>query len=164
MFELCKEIVSGNFSGNITELIEACPVGAGFVGGVIGGALIALGIIIVLLLLAGVYVYTSLAWYGIGKKLKYKNAWFAWIPIVRIAMVLQLGNFHWAWIFLILIPVLGWIALFVLFIIALWRICVRANHPGWFSLGIIIPEVGGILYLIAIGIVAWSKKKVSGRK
>ena len=105
-----------------------------------------------------VYVYSSLAWYTVAKKLKNKNAWLAWIPIINIALVLQLGNFHWAWIFLLLIPVLGWIALFVIGIIALWRIFKKRKYPGWFSLALIIPEVGGILYLISIGFLAWGKK------
>ena len=111
------------------------------------------------MIFAALYVYTSLAWYTIAKKLKNENAWIAWIPIVNVALVLQLGGFHWAWIFLLLVPVLGWLALFVLAIISTWRICVKLKHPGWFSLSMIIPKVGGILYLIVIGILAWGKKK-----
>jgi hypothetical protein len=122
-------------------------------------AIIALGVAIVMLLLIAFYVYTSLAWWTIAKKLKYKKAWLAWIPIANLAMKLQIGGFHWAWVFLILIPILGWIALFVLIIIATWKIFEKRKYPGWFSLSIIIPKVGGILYLIAIGVVAWGKKK-----
>ncbi len=122
-------------------------------------AIIALGIAAIMLVLIAFYVYTSLAWMNISKKLKYKYSWLAWIPIANIAMMLQLGGFHWAWVFLILIPVLGWIALFVLMIIATWRIFEKRKYPGWFSLAIIIPKVGGILYLISIGFLAWGKKK-----
>ena len=74
-------------------------------------------------------------------------------------MVLELGSFHWAWIFLVLIPILGWIALMVLLIIATWRIFEKRKYPGWYSLSMIIPKVGGILYLIAIGFVAWKNQK-----
>lgn len=122
-------------------------------------AIIALGITIIILFLIAFYVYTSLAWWTIAKKLKYKKAWLAWIPIANLAMKLQIGGFHWAWVFLILIPILGWVALFVLIIIATWRIFEKRKYPGWFSLSLIIPKVGGILYLIAIGVVAWGKKK-----
>ena len=128
-----------------------------FAGG-IAGVFIALGIIILILIMLAFYIYTSLAWYTIAKKLKYKNAWLAWIPIANFVMILQLGGFNWAWIFLILIPILGWIALFVLCIISHWRIFERRKYPGWFSLSVIIPQVGGILYLIAIGFAAWGKK------
>ena len=164
MFEICKEVLSDGANGNIAEIIKACPAASSFFGGMLGGALIALGIFVALLFLVGFYVYTSFAWHRISKKLKYKNAWIAWIPIVRLVMILELGGFHWAWIFLIFVPFLGWIALSVLLIISTWKIFSKVNHPGWFSLGILIPEIGGILYLIAIGIVAWSKKKVKKSK
>jgi len=74
-------------------------------------------------------------------------------------MILQIGKFHWAWIFLILIPILGWIALLVLLIIAQWRIFERRKYPGWFSLSTVIPQIGGVLYLIVIGLVAWQDRK-----
>jgi len=73
------------------------------------GFLIGLGVFVALLLLFAFYIYTSLAWYTIAKKLKYKQKWLAWVPIARWAMILQMGGFHWAWVFLVLIPILGWI-------------------------------------------------------
>lgn len=122
------------------------------------GILAALGVFIFLFIIA-IYVYFSLAWMTIAKKLKYKKPWLAWIPVANLAMMLQLGKFHWAWIFLILIPVLGWIALMVLIIISTWRIFEKRKYPGWFSLSMLIPQVGGILYLVAIGFVAWADRK-----
>jgi len=95
----------------------------------------------------------------IARKLKFRRAGIAWIPIVKGAMILHLGRFHWAWIFLILIPIAGWIALLVLLIIANWRIFEERRYPGWFSLSMIIPQIGHVLYLIAIGFVAWADKK-----
>ena len=159
VFENCQELLASGVESNFTEVLEVCPLASSFVGGVVGGALIALGVLVGLIILAVLYVYTSLAWYSIARRLKYKNSWIAWIPIVRIAMVLDLGGFHWAWIFLIFLPVIGWAALFIVWIIAMWRVFRRAKHPGWFSLAILIPELGGLLYLISIGIVAWDKGK-----
>lgn len=129
-----------------------------FAGGFIG-ALVAIGVLFMIFLIAAIYAYQALAWMTIARKLKYKRAWLAWIPIANVAMILQLGGFHWAWVFLILIPVLGWIALLVLVIIAVWRIFEKRKYPGWFSLSMIIPKVGGILYLIVIGFVAWQDRK-----
>ena len=123
------------------------------------GAIIALGIIIAVVLLAVFYVYFALAWSTIAKKLKHKKPWLAWIPFANLAMMLQLGGFHWALIFILLIPILGWIAVFVLLIIATWRIFEKRKYPGWFSLSMIIPKLGIILYLIAVGFVAWQDKK-----
>lgn len=158
VFGECKEIFFEGFRGNATEFAEACPYASGFLGGIVGGALIAFAIFLMLFLFAGYYVYTAMAWYKIAKKLKYKTAWLAWVPIVRIVMALEMGGFHWAWIFLIFIPFFGWIALGILFIISLWRIFEKVKQPGWFSLGILIPQVGGLFYLIAIGFAAWGKK------
>ena len=122
------------------------------------GFLAALGILMFIFIFA-FYIYFSFAWMTIGKKLKYPTPWLAWIPFANISMILQLGGFHWAWVFLIFIPVLGWITLFVLIIIATWRIFEKRKYPGWFSLSVIIPWAGGVLYLISIGLVAWVNRK-----
>jgi len=111
------------------------------------------------------YVYNGLVWMTIGKKLRYKYPWLAWIPIANGSMVLQMGGFHWAWIFLILVPVLGWIALGVLGIIACWRIFEKRNYPGWLALvplaGFIniLGSVAGIVFLVVLGFVAWKDMK-----
>ena len=127
-------------------------------------ALIALGVfavILALIALAVIYVYTSWAWMTIARKLKHKHPWLAWIPIANGAMVLQLGGFHWAWIFLILIPFLGWIALAVLGIISCWRIFEKRKYPGWLALipilGFIpfVSWIASLAFLIIIGFVAW---------
>jgi len=129
-----------------------------FSGGAIA-SLIVVGIFLAIILSVAFYVYFALAWMTIAKKMKYKHPWLAWIPIANCAMILQIGGFHWAWIFLFLVPIVGWIALFVMFVIATWRIFEKRKYPGWYSLSLVIPKVGGILYLIVIGFVAWNKKK-----
>ncbi len=137
---------------NLTELIKTYPGIAAIIG---------FGIAILFILLIALYVYTSLAWMTIAKKLKYKNSWLAWIPIANLAMILQLGGFHWAWIFLILIPILGWIALAVLLVIATWRIYEKRKYPGWLALIPLlswVPWIGGlasIAALVILGFVAW---------
>lgn len=140
------------------ESVSDFALGTGF------GALVALGIGLLVLLALAVYIYHSWALFTIAKKLKHKKPWIAWIPIANGALVLHLGRFHWAWIFLILIPIAGWIALFVLYIIAMWRIFEMRNYPGWFSLSLVIPKVGSVLYLIAIGFVAWGDKDKRTKK
>lgn len=134
----------------------------GFMGGFLGGMVgfvVALGIFIAIVLFAALYIYHALAWQTVARKFKHKYPWLAWIPFANLAQILQLGGFHWAWIFLMLVPILGWIALFVMGVIALWRICDKLRYPGWFSLGTIIPKVGPILYFVLIGFLAWGKKK-----
>ena len=61
----------------------------------------------------------------------------------------------WTWGFMIFAP----IANVVFFILWTWKIFELRKYPGWLSLSVLIPRVGGILYLIAIGFVAWKNKK-----
>jgi hypothetical protein len=142
----------------IQELIKD-PIASGAAGGFVTSAIVGLGMLIALLIALAFYVYFAVAWMTIARKLKHKYPWLAWIPFANVALILQLGGFHWAWVFLMLIPVLGWLALTVICIIATWKIFEKRKYPGWFSLSLVIPQVGGILYLIAIGFVAWKDKK-----
>jgi hypothetical protein len=132
------------------------------VGGSIGAALAAI-LIILLIVLVALYVYFALAWYTIAKKMKYRRPWLAWIPFANIAMWLQLGGFHWAWVFLMIIPVIGWIAIGVLFIISSWRVFEKLRYPGWLALSPLLGLLGGglgtLAYGVVIGIVAWRKKR-----
>ena len=131
------------------------------------GALIIGAIVLFVIIIIAVWIYTSLAWATIGRKLKHRNPWLAWIPFARTGLVLKLGKFHWAWVFLYLIPILGWAVLAILCIIARWRIFEIRNYPGWLALipiASVIPLLGGlagIAYLIILGIVAW---KDTGKK
>ncbi len=130
-----------------------------FLVGGIFGALAVVGVMFVVLFLAAFYVYFALAWQTTAKKLKFKRPWIAWIPFANLAMVLHLGGIHWAWVFLLLVPFLGWMALFVVLIIATWKVFEKRKYPGWFSLSMIIPKVGWILYFLAIGFVAWKDRR-----
>jgi len=165
IIELLGTLLKGNefivgSNGNISrQVFHYLPKPQIYLRGSMGLPLaVGLGLAILLVFMLAFYVYFAMAWMTIARKLGYKYPWLAWIPFANIAMMLQLGGFHWAWVFLMLIPILGWLALGVLVIIATWKIFVKRKFPGWFSLSIIIPEVGGVLYLIAIGFVAWYKK------
>jgi len=146
-------------------------------------------LIFIIIIILATYIYSSLAWMIIARKLKYSKPWLAWIPFANIAMILQLGEFPWGWVFLFLIPILGWITLIsfmifklaefptggliifglcsflalfaggILMIIATWKIFEKRKYPGWFSLSMIIPYLGKIFYLIIIGFVAWADRK-----
>jgi len=126
-------------------------------------ALLALGAMMTIIALAS-YAYFAWAFMTIGQKLKYKKAWLAWIPFANISMIFQMGGFHWAWVFLMLIPILGWIAAGVLFIISTWRIFEKRKYPGWLSLLFVFcmtPWLGwmaSIAYAVVVGMVAWKKK------
>ncbi len=125
------------------------------------------------------YIYFALALKTIATKLNHPNPWMAWIPFVNGALMLQLGGFHWAWIFLGLLPLLSLsfyfssamtfmilafitsLPLMVLYIISWWHICEQRSYPGWLSLiyiGTFIPMVNYLVYivlLVLIGFLAW---------
>jgi hypothetical protein len=147
----------------IIEYINSSGIPDFVTGGAIG-ALIAIGIIFAILLFLAFYLYLAFAWFSIAKKLKHKYPWLAFIPFANWAMIIQLGGFHWAWIFLLLIPIVGWLALLIIIIIAHWRIFEKRKYPGWLSLSLIIPKVGGLLYAIVIGFVAWAERSSSKKE
>ncbi len=152
---------------NITELINLSDATPEFINGVALGALTAGIIVFVLVFLAAFYIYHALAWQKIARKQKHKHPWLAWIPFASTSLKLQLGNFHWAWVFLWLIPILGWIALVVLLTIAIWRIFEKEKYPGWLSLSYVLSSINGIFmiaYLVILGIVAWAKPKNKSKK
>ncbi len=129
------------------------------------GAMVGVVLIFALLFLFALYFCFSFAWMTIGRKLKYKHPWLAWIPFANFSMILQMGGFHWAWVFLLLIPVLGWIAFAVLMIISHWRVYEKRKYPGWLSLIPLaggIPVIGGaagIASMIILGLVAWNDRR-----
>jgi hypothetical protein len=137
-----------------------------FFGGAIIGALLAVGVVLVILIVLALYIYTALAWQTIAKKLGYKKAWLAWIPIANFFLlpILARKDKDWVYGFLFLVPFVN----IVMSIIWTWKIFERRKYPGWFSLAPIIPEIGGILMLVALGFVAWQnklpEKKSKGKK
>jgi len=128
-----------------------------------GGMLAMMGAFLAVFLVIGViiYVYMALALSTIAKKLSHPRPWLAWIPYANYSLILMMGGFHWAWVFLAVasfIPFLGVvlgpiasIAILVLCIISFWRIAKARNMPGWTSLLLLIP----IVNLVIIGIYAW---------
>lgn len=124
-------------------------------------AFIAAFVVLAIIIGLAIYVYVALAYMTIARKLKHPYPWLAWIPFANFALILQLGGFHWAWVFLVLIPILGWIVLGVLGIISMWRIYEKRKYSGWLSLvGFlgVIPFIGwiaSIANLIILGFVAW---------
>ncbi len=151
------------------EIFNSMNVSNDFLVGGTVGALTAGLIVAVAFLALGIYIYHALAWQRIGKNQKYKRPWLAWIPFANVSMILQMGGFHWAWVFLFLIPILGWLAIVVLTTIAMWRIFEKSKYPGWLSISYPLSGAVRILfigYLVVIGLVAWKdvKELKTGKK
>jgi len=119
----------------------------------------------ILIILIGLYVYTSLAFYSIAKKAKHKKPGIAWIPFVgKNLIALQIAKMDWWPLLLILlfwIPFFSFIAFTVLFVFQIiwnWKMFEAIKRPGWWALFLIPFPLSYLVYLVLLGIVAWSKK------
>lgn len=143
-------------------------------------ALIAVIMIIVLIVLA-LYLYVAFAWMTIAKRRNHKYPWFAFIPILNVLQIIQIGGLHWAWIFTsvpvifslffpegikyTLLSLALAIPLMIVMTVAMWRVLEKENYAGEWALlyaGMIIPVVNffaSIGYMVLIGVVAWGKKR-----
>jgi hypothetical protein len=125
------------------------------------GAAIAGAILTFTLIVIGLYIYMSFAFMAIAKKAKLKNPGLAWIPGVGPTIIAyQTSKMHWwPWLLLIgtLIPAIGGLfslAFFVFTIIWMWKMFEAIKQPGWWSIFILIFPI----WLVFIGVAAWSKK------
>jgi len=95
------------------------------------------------------YVVTALPMWGTYQKASPQGepAWAAFVPIYNFIVLLRIAGRpkNWAWfLLLILIPYLGWIALYVIWIIVLNDVSKSFGHGGGFTVG-----------LVLLGIVFW---------
>lgn len=113
------------------------------------------------LLMIGLYVYGAFVWMTIAQKLEYGKPWLAWIPIINILLIPILAKRHWAWGFIVLVPIVN----IVFLLMWLWNIYVQRNYPGVLSL---VPLAGLIPFLspfatianfVILGFVAWYDRK-----
>ena len=85
------------------------------------------GILISLLAVAAVYVWTALALSAVFRK-SGEEAWKAWVPVLNVIVLLQLGGLSPWLVLMALVPVLGGIALWVIVVIACYRVNVAFGH------------------------------------
>ncbi len=120
-------------------------------------ALIAGMVVLAVILSIALYVYYAFVWMTIAKKLKYKKAWLAWIPVANLFLIPILAKKDWVWGFMFLVP----IANVVFFFIWTWNIFETRKYPGWLALvpllGIIpmFGAIASVAYLVILGLVAW---------
>jgi hypothetical protein len=111
------------------------------------------------------YVYSSLAYMAIAKKLNVENPWLAWVPVANIYLMAKMADMPTWPIFLLIgfvIPVLNVffaLALGVFSIIWIWKIFEKVGRPGWWVLISLIPFVGAVIFLVLLGIAAWGKQE-----
>lgn len=140
-----------SYSYDLSDIDAEAGVFAGMAALLFSGVMLFFSIVVGL----GSYIYCSLALMKIAKRLDYENAWFAWIPILNMVLLFQLGEQNPVLLLLLLIPGVGAVVVGVLSIIALMKICEKRGYDKMLGLLSLIPVASYVL----LGILAWGKKE-----
>lgn len=96
-----------------------------------------------------IYVYFALCLMKIANKTNTPNAWFAWIPILNVILMIQIARKPIWWIILLFIPFVN-----IVISIILWMDMAKAvGKPNWLGILMIVP----IANFIIPGYLAFSK-------
>src|SRR4051812_21733280 len=94
------------------------------------------------------YAYVSFCIQTIANKTGTANAWFAWLPILNLVLLLQVAKKPWWWVILMFIPIVN-----IIIMILMWiGVCEARGKPGLLTIALILPLVN----LFAIGYLAFS--------
>ncbi len=122
---------------------------------------VAMVLMILILAVPPLYVYTSVVYMQLAKKMGVAHAWLAWVPIANLYLISKMAGMHW-WpmllIFLGIIPFAGALALITLAVYLFFWHChifERVNRPTWWALTSIMPGIGMIVFLVLLGLAAW---------
>jgi|GEM_PF-1231005 len=98
--------------------------------------------------------YVLHAWllYRIGRKLNYKDSWFAWVPILNLYMMVDMSHRD-TLLWLILILLTSWCCVGVIMLALVWMdIAARCDKEDWLGILYIIPIVDLIImYVLGSG-------------
>ena len=136
-----------DLEGDEAEAVMAALLGGTAILGVILAIAGGFGVI--------AYIYTSLTMMKVAQKLNHENPWFAWIPVLNVVQIFQLGEQNPWLIALFLIPGVGALIVGVISIIAMMKICEKSGYDKLLALLMLIP-VGN---LILLGMLAWGKRE-----
>jgi len=116
-------------------------------GAAVAGA-VGLMMIVFLVVFAAIYIYFALAFSTIAKKTNTPNAWWAWVPILNIILMLNVAKKPVWWVVLCFVPIVS----IVIGIIVFMGVAEARGKPNWWGILIIVPFVN----LIVPGYLAWS--------
>ena len=87
------------------------------------------------------YVYMAICLMKIAQKTNTENAWFAWIPILNIVLMLMVAKKPIWWLILMLIPIVN-----IIIAIIVWMAIAEARgKPNWIGILMIVPFVNLII-------------------
>jgi hypothetical protein len=94
------------------------------------------------------YILLALPLYAIAQKTNTENAWFAFVPILNLVLLLNVAGKDLWWIILFIIPCVGW----VIYIVCWMAVAERVNKPSWMGILCGIP----ILHIIMPFVIAFA--------
>jgi len=95
------------------------------------------------------YLYITLSIFFIANKTGTDNAWFAFIPILNILLLIQIADKPIWWILLCFIPLVN-----IVMAVLIWMGVAEARgKPAWLGLLMLIPGVN----LVLMGYLAFSR-------
>ena len=117
------------------------------------GAGIGIAAMTISLIIGGVfYVYGAYTLMKIAQKLDANNAWFAWLPILNIVLMLKLADKPVWWILLLLVPFVNVLLVIIGTIVVWMEIAKKLNQPAWLGVLMFISPIN----LILVGYFAFS--------
>ena len=109
-------------------------------------ALPGLGILALVLLF---YVYLALCLQKIAEKTNTDNAWWAWIPILNVLLLLRIADKPLWWILQLVIPLVN----FIIAILVWVAVCQARGKSPWLVVGMLVPGVN----LVVLGYLGFSE-------
>ena len=105
-------------------------------------------------ILVGSAFYVLYAWllYRIGRKLNYKDSWFAWIPVLNIYMLVDMSHRD-TFLWFILIILTSWCCVGVVMLALVWMdIAARCDKDDLWGILCVIPIVNFVvMYILGSG-------------
>ena len=94
------------------------------------------------------YILMALPLYTIAQRTNTNNAWFAFVPILNLLLMLDIADRDLWWIILFCIPCVN----VVIYVMCWMDIADAMNKPSWLGLLMLIPGVSAIVpFYIAFG-------------
>lgn len=87
------------------------------------------------------WVIFSIPLYAIGKKCGEENAWFAFIPILNLVLMVNIAGQDTWWVILFFIPIIN----IVIHIIVWMGIAEACDKPSWVGVLMLVPCVNWIV-------------------
>lgn len=105
------------------------------------------------LIFIAIYIWSAICYMQMAKKAGTPNAWFAWIPILNIILLLQIVRRPLWWIILMLIPFVN-IVIAIMLMLDLLKLF---GKPAWWIILMIISPIN----LIIFGVLAFGEAQAN---